>query len=112
MIEENENFENSTPPLPEPTFIEIHHEDGSVEFRAENIDELNALWQETEANRTNVIELTEEQVAESILNQQKYEAREYLKSTDWYAARLAETGTAIPAEVLEKRSAARTLLST
>jgi len=31
----------------------------------------------------------------------------YLASTDWYASRLAENGTAIPADVLEKREAAR-----
>ena len=91
-------------------FVEIHHDDGSVEYRAENIDELNASWKEAEKNIVK-IELTEEQVAESILNQQKHDAREYLKSTDWYAARLAETGTPIPTNVLEKRVSARNLLS-
>lgn len=35
------------------------------------------------------------------------ESRAYLASTDWYAVRLAENGTAIPADVLEKREAAR-----
>ena len=43
-------------------------------------------------------------------NLQKMEnnyARGYLASTDWYASRLAENGTAIPADVLEKREAAR-----
>lgn len=32
---------------------------------------------------------------------------QYLDSTDWYAARLAETGAAIPDNVREKRAAAR-----
>lgn len=112
MIEENDNIDENFIPPAVTRFVEIHHEDGSVEYRAENIDELNALGAEADARRTNVIELTDEQVAESILNQQKNDAREYLKSTDWYAARLAETGTAIPADVLEKRQTARELLST
>ncbi len=112
MIEENDNIEEIFTPPTVSRFVEIQHEDGTVEYRAENIDELNALGAEADARRTNVIELTDEQVAESILNQQKHEAREYLKSTDWYAARLAETGTAIPADVLEKRQTARELLST
>lgn len=111
MIEETENTNEEFIPPPAPKFVEIQHEDGSVEFRAENIDELDAIGAEYDAKATR-IELTEDQVAESILNQQKYDAREYLKSTDWYAARLAETSTPIPAEVLEKRSAARLLLST
>jgi 1,6-anhydro-N-acetylmuramate kinase len=109
MIEENVN-EDFTP-APAPKFVEIQHEDGSVEYRAENIDELNAIGAEYDAKATR-IELTEEQLAESILNQQKHDAREYLKSTDWYAARLAETAAPIPEAVLEKRSAARLLLST
>jgi len=111
MIEENKNVNEDFTPAPAPKFVEIQHEDGSVEFRAENIDELNAIGAEYDAKATR-IELTEEQLAESILNQQKHEAREYLKSTDWYAARLAETAAPIPEAVLEKRSAARTLLST
>lgn len=34
-------------------------------------------------------------------------ALEYLRSTDWYITRFAETGVAVPAEVLEERAAAR-----
>jgi hypothetical protein len=59
----------------------------------------------------NPAEFTAEQIAVFELNDQRYKAREYLTSTDWYAARRAETGTAIPAEVLEKRQQARALLS-
>lgn len=35
------------------------------------------------------------------------ENRYYLNSTDWYVIRQIETGVAIPAEVAEKRAAAR-----
>jgi uncharacterized protein (DUF427 family) len=92
-------------------FIEHIRDDGTIEYVAENIEELKALSAEAEAKRVK-IELTEEQLAETILYQQKHEAREYLKSTDWYAHRLAETGKEIPETVLEKRAAARLLLST
>ena len=91
-------------------FIKIEHPDGSVEYQAANIDQLNAAARLAEKDSIK-IELTPDQVAESILNQQKYEAREYLNSTDWYAARLAETGTPIPEQVIAKRQEARALLS-
>lgn len=38
-------------------------------------------------------------------------AQRYLQETDWYVTRKAETGKEIPAEVTEKRTSARTLLS-
>lgn len=38
------------------------------------------------------------------------EARAYLIETDWYVVRFAETGVAIPEEVLAKRAAARLIL--
>ena len=37
-------------------------------------------------------------------------ARDYLSKTDWYAARFAETGVAIPQEILDMRAAARAIL--
>ena len=92
-------------------FIETIKDDGTVEYVAENYDELMAIAKEIETTRVK-IELTEEQLAETMRYQQQHEAREYLKSTDWYAARLAETATPIPEAVLEKRAAARLLLST
>jgi hypothetical protein len=91
-------------------FVRYDHPDGSVEFRAANIEELIAISKEAEKTSTPLV-LTPEQVAESILNQQKHEAREYLNSTDWYAARLAETGKAIPEDVIAKRQAARAVLN-
>jgi hypothetical protein len=39
------------------------------------------------------------------------EMEAYLKSTDWYATRLAETGKAIPEEILTKRANARQAIS-
>jgi len=36
----------------------------------------------------------------------------YLTSTDWYTTRLAETGKAIPEEILTARQAARDRIST
>lgn len=38
------------------------------------------------------------------------EAKEYLDNTDWYYARLAETGEEVPAEVLTKRAECREIL--
>lgn len=42
----------------------------------------------------------------------KENAKKYLADTDWYAARKAETGTAIPEEILTKRAQARLDAST
>jgi hypothetical protein len=56
-------------------------------------------------------EFTAQQITAFELNNRKQQALLYLDSTDWYAARLAETGQAIPADVLEQRQAARQLLS-
>lgn len=39
------------------------------------------------------------------------EAKEYLKSTDWYVIRQIETGEAIPESVKESRQSARQTLS-
>lgn len=50
--------------------------------------------------------------SEEVRQKEESEARlanllQYLDSTDWYAARFAETGAAIPDDVREKRAAAR-----
>jgi hypothetical protein len=91
-------------------FIKIEHADGSVEYVHKDAEAMTAAVDEI-AKKAPPIIFTEEQLAESILAHNRHEAMEYLKSTDWYAARLAETGTAIPEEILEKRQAARQLLS-
>lgn len=51
--------------------------------------------------------LTTEQVAAGEAITKKLNAIQYLKSTDWYAARKAEAGTAIPADILALRQQAR-----
>lgn len=48
--------------------------------------------------------------AANTIEQQQSEARAYLNSTDWYFARLTETGQPVPADVLNRRTAARSLL--
>lgn len=44
---------------------------------------------------------------EQLQVQANIEARTYLSSTDWYVIRLQETGQAVPEEILESRSQAR-----
>ena len=51
--------------------------------------------------------ITEEQIAAGEPIRKKISAIQYLKDTDWYATRYAETGTEIPEEVLTKRAQAR-----
>lgn len=51
--------------------------------------------------------ITEEQIAAGEPIRKKISAIQYLKDTDWYAARKAETGKAIPDDILTKRAQAR-----
>ena len=51
--------------------------------------------------------LTAEQIAAGEAIRKKISAIQYLKETDWYAARKAETGKEIPDDVLTKRAQAR-----
>jgi hypothetical protein len=51
--------------------------------------------------------LTAEQIAEGESIRKKISAIQYLKETDWYATRKAETGKAIPDDILTKRAQAR-----
>lgn len=48
--------------------------------------------------------------AAEIQQRQNADARAYLSSTDWYLIRRAETGEAVPADILEARVAARALV--
>jgi len=52
-------------------------------------------------------EPTAEEIANNQINIQNYQARKYLADTDWYVTRKAETGKAIPDDVLTKRQEAR-----
>lgn len=51
--------------------------------------------------------LTQAQIDEAETIIAKKRARQYLAETDWYVTRKAETGTAIPDDVLTKRAQAR-----
>jgi hypothetical protein len=54
--------------------------------------------------------LTQEELDAKAQNEQlriNAESRDYLASTDWYAIRFAETGIAIPDEIITARAAAR-----
>ena len=53
------------------------------------------------------LKLTKTQIAEMGKQMKAHAAREYLRHTDWYAARLAETGKAIPDDVKSAREQAR-----
>jgi hypothetical protein len=53
------------------------------------------------------IVLTQAQIDESESIIAKKQARRYLAETDWYVTRKAETGTAIPDDILTKRAQAR-----
>ena len=52
-------------------------------------------------------EPTAEEIANNQVAMQNYDARKYLADTDWYVTRKAETGKAIPDEILTKREQAR-----
>ncbi len=52
-------------------------------------------------------EPTAEEIANNLVAMQNYEARKYLADTDWYVTRKAETGKAIPDDILTKRQEAR-----
>ena len=51
--------------------------------------------------------LTSEQIAAGEAIRKKISAIQYLKETDWYATRKAETGKEIPDDILTKRAQAR-----
>ena len=53
------------------------------------------------------IVLTQAQIDEAEAHNCKKRARRYLAETDWYVTRKAETGTAIPDDILTKRAQAR-----
>ena len=52
-------------------------------------------------------EPTAEEIANNLVAMENYEARKYLADTDWYVTRKAETGKAIPDDILTKRQEAR-----
>jgi len=50
---------------------------------------------------------TAEQIIEGEAIRAKLVAKQYLKDTDWYVSRKAETGTEIPEDILTQRAQAR-----
>ena len=52
-------------------------------------------------------EFTDAEIAANAQSLVNSESLEYLKSTDWYVTRHAETGVAVPADVTTARAAAR-----
>ena len=52
-------------------------------------------------------EPTAEEIANNLVASENYSARKYLAETDWYVTRKAETGKAIPDDILTKREEAR-----
>jgi hypothetical protein len=92
-------------------FIKIVHSDGSVEYRHPNIEQIEQQSLE-QTSKEVVKQFTPEQLSEMLRCQAEAQARQYLAQTDWYAARLAETGEPIPQDVLAQRTAARQTLST
>ena len=52
-------------------------------------------------------EPTAEEIANNLVASENYSARKYLAETDWYVTRKAETGKAIPDDIVTKREEAR-----
>ena len=63
------------------------------------------LW--LEEGNTQEPEFTDEELVEQELKAKINEASQYLKDTDWYYARKAETGEEVPVGVVAKRIDAR-----
>lgn len=54
---------------------------------------------------------TEEQLAEIEAQTARLTAKQYLRDTDWYVVRHAETGVEVPEEITQKRAEARATAS-
>ena len=58
-----------------------------------------------------ILSITDDEIAEKRVLEEQVLSNEnnkaYLKETDWYVSRLAETGKAIPEDILQKRQEAR-----
>ena len=83
--------------------------DGQVTYVSEEF--LDSVVQEGDTVEDMPVLERQEPTAEEIANNQVYfenhKARQYLADTDWYVTRKAETGKAIPDEILTKRQEAR-----
>lgn len=77
----------------------------SDEVFFQTINETDGLWSMVNGN---IVKLPlPEPTSEELQAQANAEARAYLASTDWYVVRFAETGVAIPDDILTARKLAR-----
>ena len=72
----------------------------NTDITPDDVAQYVAMW---EANAPAITELT----AQEIINGNSLA---YLKNTDWYAIRYAETGVAVPSDVTTARAAARSAI--
>lgn len=91
-------------------FIRKEKQDGSVEFVAENYEELAQIGLDF-SNNTPALNITPDELQRILAMDHVRECEKYLADTDWYASRKTETGAAIPQEVLDKRQECRDFIS-
>jgi len=86
---------------------------GNEVYIVQNYEEMEskALKLADEINKSNPLGITTAMLDADLLRQQKERSNDehlkYLQSTDWYVVRKADTGKAIPSDVVTKRQAAR-----
>ena len=84
--------------------------DGEISYVSEEF--LDSVVQEGDTVEdyvapTERLEPTAEEIADNQVYFENHKARQYLADTDWYVTRKAETGKAIPDDILTKRQEAR-----
>lgn len=86
---------------------------GNEVFTVQNYEQMEAeaLKIADEVKKENPLGITDEMLAADLIRQEKERTNDehlkYLQSTDWYVVRKADTGKAIPSDVVTKRQAAR-----
>ena len=86
---------------------------GNQVYTVQNYEEMEseALKIAEELKKNNPLGITTAMLDADLLRQQKERSNDehlkYLQSTDWYVVRKADTGKAIPSDVVTKRQAAR-----
>jgi len=82
----------------------IHHQ--------QEIEEDNIIRPMTPEEKVEVGLITAEQVDQIETEDEIEQLEQYLKNTDWYSIRYAETNANIPQDILDARANARTRIST
>ena len=86
---------------------------GNEVYTVQSYDQMEseALKIAEELKKNNPLGITTAMLDADLLRQQKRRSNDehlkYLQSTDWYVVRKADTGKAIPSDVVTKRQAAR-----